>query len=451
MKFGFKFLCVLFSALFVFSSTTLTAQAIEFDPPFEVNADAVYIVNMDTGNVIYSKDAEEKLYPASLTKMMTAILAVENLDLDKEIEFKFYLQDMLYNLRISGVSFSGSGLLAGEKLTIEKLLYALMLPSGADAALALADQVGDGSLDYFVELMNKKAKELGLTNTNFTNPHGLYDANQYTTAKDMYILADYLMKNETLRKVVSTTYYDGGPTNKHGEGVLQWNNTNKLLNKGSTYYYPGVTGVKTGTLTESGRHLVSTCSKDGYEYMAVVMGGPITDENGEDYPLNIAFTETAKIYDWLFSGFKEKTIIEKDVELDEVPVKLSTETNFVKVRTGESFSTLLPVDVKIEDVQLIAELPESVDAPIKEWDKIGTVRLMLKGEELGTIPLLSTQTITRSSLLYMLSWFTQLTSTFAFKYIVVFLCVTITLFILLMIIRNYNQRKYRTIKRRRRM
>ncbi|MDD4377831.1 MAG: serine hydrolase [Eubacteriales bacterium] len=451
MKKSLKLLSFIFATIIVLTSQTLTAEAVEFAPPFEVNADAVYIVNMDTGNVIYSKNPDKKLSPASLVKMLTGILTVENLDMQKEITFKFYLQDMLYTQRMNGIGLQTSGLLSGEELNTEKLLHAMLLHSGADAALALADAVGDGSLDYFTELMNKKAQEIGAVNSHFTNCHGLYDPDQYTTARDMYRIADYLMKNDTLKSIVSKTVYEGGPTNIHGADELRWFNTNKLMMKGSTYYYPGVNGVKTGTLSESGYHLVSTCSQDGYEYMAVVMGGPIKDASGKEYELNTAFTETAKLYDWLFTNFKEKTILEKGLEIDEVPVKLSSETDFVKVRTGETFSTLLPVDVKPEDVQLITDLPESIDAPIKEWDKIGEVHLMLKGEELGTVSLLSTQTINRSSLLYMLSWFAQLVTTFAFKFVVTFILVTITMFITLMVVRNYNKRKYRTVKRRRKM
>ena len=271
-----KTVASLLLAVVITGLSAITPAFADYDPGFDVDAEAVYFINLDTGKVIYEKDADKKVYPASTTKIMTALLALENIpDLDTpQIELKLYIQNAL-----SGTGASLAGILRGETFTPRELLYAALLPSGNEAAMMLGDYVGDGSLDYFAEMMNEKAAELGAVNTHFVNASGMHDDDHYTTAYDMYLITMAALENETFREIVSTNYYYAGE-DQNGN-PLHWNTTNFLISPGSTYYYPYATGVKTGTTDEAGRCLVSTAEKDGYHYLMVMMGAPQYDSNGE--------------------------------------------------------------------------------------------------------------------------------------------------------------------------
>ena len=275
----FKRASAAFVAVIVVFSFREASFAINYNPNIELHAKSIYMENLDTSQVIFEKNTFEKMPPASLTKIMTAILAIENIpDLSVEITYKPYIQDQMSRLNAQYGGISLGGLLAGEVLSAEKLLYAVLLPSANEAATILADYVGDGSVPRFVEMMNQKARELGCENTNFVNPHGLHDDNQYSCAHDMAIMAKYAMKNEVFREIASTNFFDGSPTNKHSKELF-WNTTNKLSVPSSPYFCKGVFGVKTGTLAQSGRHVVSMAKRGGYEYVLVVMGAPLFDKD----------------------------------------------------------------------------------------------------------------------------------------------------------------------------
>ena len=242
---------------------------------------------------------------------MTAILTLEHFDdLSEEITFTAELQNYVYEINVSyGGGISTGGIVLGETLTVEQLLYAIMLPSANEAAVMLANEIGGGSLETFADMMNEKAKEIGCLDTHFVNSNGLFDENHYSTAYDMYLITKYALQYDTFREIVSTPSYDTGPTNKQDN--LHWDNTNKMIVEGSGFYYPQITGVKTGTLEEAGRCLITTAEKDGYEYLLVMMGAPYLDENGEYISPNQAFVLTAQFYDWVFDTYKAKTIVEK--------------------------------------------------------------------------------------------------------------------------------------------
>ena len=337
-----KTVASLLLAVVITGLSAITPAFADYDPGFDVDAEAVYFINLDTGKVIYEKDADKKVYPASTTKIMTALLALENIpDLDTpQIELKLYIQNAL-----SGTGASLAGILRGETFTPRELLYAALLPSGNEAAMMLGDYVGDGSLDYFAEMMNEKAAELGAVNTHFVNASGMHDDDHYTTAYDMYLITMAALENETFREIVSTNYYYAGE-DQNGN-PLHWNTTNFLISPGSTYYYPYATGVKTGTTDEAGRCLVSTAEKDGYHYLMVMMGAPQYDSNGEKLEENMVFKQTIELYDWALSSFSNKTLIEKDVGVGEVPLKLARGgKDYLLIKSGEVFTDLLPNEIE---------------------------------------------------------------------------------------------------------
>ena len=418
--------------------STIAPAFADYDPGFDVDAESVYLINLDTGKVIYEKDADKKIYPASTTKIMTALLALENIpDLDApQVELKLYIQNAL-----SGTGASLAGILRGESFSPRELLYASMLPSGNEAAMMLGDYVGDGSLDYFAEMMNERAAELGAVNTHFVNASGMHDDDHYTTAYDMYLITKAALENETFRQIVSTRYYYAGE-DQNGN-PLHWNTTNFLISPGSTYYYPYATGVKTGTTDEAGRCLVSTAEKNGYHYLMVMMGAPQYDSNGEKLEENMVFKQSIALYDWAFGSFSNKTLIEKDLGVGEVPLKLARGgKDYLLIKSGEVFTDLLPNEIEASSITLELDLPAVVNAPVKEGEQVGTIRLMLAGEEIGSVPAVAAEQVDASLIATLIDKFKRLFRSFLAKFIVVFVVLSIIAYITVTILRGRNKNRY---------
>lgn len=400
---------------------------------------------------MYEKDSQGKMYPASLTKIMTCILALEMVDdLDNETtSLKTYIQEYLYNLRVNGgVDVQTGGIYLNETLCIRDLLYAMMLQSANEAAMMVADYIGDGSIEYFCELMNAKAKEIGAKNTNFSNPSGLYDSNNYSTAYDMAKIAEYAMQNPEFVEIVTTQVYTSQPTNKQENGI-QWVSTNRMQNPGNTeYYYDGLQGIKTGTLEESGSNFISTATRDGYTYLLVVMGAPLEDDTGATYAKNLAFVDTKYLYDWAFENFRVKTLMDVGDPIAEVPVRLNWDKDHVQLLASEKYQALVHNEVTSDSVQTIPELPDHVDAPIEKGEEIGYVKLMLEGQEIGRVALVAGENIEQSKALYYMDKVKSFFNTFLFKFVFVFVLVIIVLYIALMVVRNHNKRRYQSRRRK---
>ena len=226
-----------------------------------VSAGQAILVDGDTGKVLYEKCADERAYPASTTKIMTALITLETLEkYESPMEQKITVPP-----EAEGVEGSSLYLKAGEKISIEDLLYGLMLVSGNDAAVALAEIIG-GSQQTFVEMMNHRAEELHCSNTHFANPNGLFDENHYTTVRDMAIIAAEAMRNPTFRKIVGTADWKAS---REDSAYLTFHNKNKTLQQ-----YDGGNGVKIGYTKSSGRTLVASAEREGKTLICVVMSAP---------------------------------------------------------------------------------------------------------------------------------------------------------------------------------
>lgn len=223
-------------------------------PQGELTAQAAILVNAKTGEVLYEKNADKQIYPASTTKMMTAILAIE-----KSKPFRI----VTVSKRAAGEEGSSAELRAGDRVQMQDLLYGLMLPSGNDAAVAIAEHM-DGSVEKFAQRMTKKAHEIGAVHTNFTNPNGLPDQRHYTTARDLATIARYAYKNSRFRKIVKTEQRDIRIANTGR--IIDLYNTNELLGT-----MQGCDGIKTGTTSAAGQCLVASATRDGVSLIAVVM------------------------------------------------------------------------------------------------------------------------------------------------------------------------------------
>ena len=264
----------------------------------DILAESAIVVDMKTGYTLLEKNIYDKHYPASITKIMTAILTLEQAALEETVTFS---EEAVFSIESGS---SAAYVDVGEQLTVEQCLYGLMLISGNDLANGLAEHVG-GSMENFAVMMTDKAKSLGCINTNFTNAHGLHDENHYTCAYDMALIAKYAYENlEMFRTLCSTGYYECPPTNKQEE-VRLWRNTNKLINEAQEQYYPDVIGGKTGYTNQAGGTLVTFANINGRMLLCVVMK---TTNSAAAYGDTTAWYEYIRnnITDTMYTALDEK-------------------------------------------------------------------------------------------------------------------------------------------------
>lgn len=433
-----KLVSLLLAVMLAAGLLCFPAAAATYEPDFEVTSKAVYLENIDTGTVVYEKAAGERMYPASLTKIMTAILVLEHVkDLDGETaEYPMYIQDLLY-----GTNASLGGLRVGEKLSIRMLLYSALVQSANESAMILADYVGAGSIAKFVEMMNQKAAELGCTGTHFTNPTGLHNDNHYSTARDLAIMAKYAMENDIFAEIVSTYAVNIGPTNKRQE--LWQYTTNRMLIPSSVYYYSPLIGIKTGTTDEGGKCLASMTDADGYRYLCILLGAPTN--TAESY---VNFVETRQIYRWVYNNFSLQTLLEGGELMAEVPVKYSGDGKIARLATKADVIELINDDISLDSIRYYAELPEYVEAPIAAGDEIGTLHIHLMDEEIATVALVATEEFTLSWFLKILGLIGNALRSPVVIVIVVLVVLAIAGYVVLMIRHNKKKRRRRYSNRR---
>ena len=280
------------------------------------------------------------------------------------------------------------------------------------------------------------------------------DENNYTTAYDLFLITKYAVDVDGFMEIASTPVKDIGPTNIHSEGYNMITTILPMI-KSSEYYYEPIRGIKTGTLDEVGRNYVSMASKNGYTYILVLLGAPIYDssstgEDGSPVPLaqNTVFQDAINIYEWAFNGFESKMLLEKGKSAGEVKVRLSKDADHVALLASEDFSALVPSEYA-SGVVLQPHIPETVDAPVKRGDKIGTVDIVLATEVLGTVDLLAEADISRSQTLYILDYIKGLFKSFWVKFAVILVILIIALYITLMVLRNRYRKRYRRAHRHR--
>ena len=427
----------------VFFANTLGGSvcALGFKPDFGLEAKGCYLFNVDTNTVVYQKNKDLKLEPASLVKIMTAILVLEKIkDIDATIvTAKPYIFNELYGRK--GMT---AGIVKGEELSVRQLLQCMLTQSACEAAMMLADAVCPDDIDSFVDMMNAKARKLGAKNTNFTNPHGIHDDSEYSTAYDMFLMTKYAMELPAFMDIVSQTAHEIPATNKRD--AFSVFTTIEPMKKSSKYYYSPIRGVKTGT-EESGRSFVSTASKDGFTYICCVLGAPYRDEKtGEVIAGNKAFEETVKLYQWAFENFNLNTIITADSPITEVALKYVLKKDHLKIAADKNVLVLIPKDVDVSSIKTTYNLPDQVYAPVGKGENVGTAKVFLKDQNLAEFNLVSFETVERTWFVYVLSVIKNLTDFIIGKTIVVVLFLFLVFLVLVMIVRK---RAIRRQKRRR--
>ena len=390
-----KIVTIFLSAVILLSAFIIPAtevRAAEYNIDFKTNCTALYLENIDTETVVYTKNPDERRYPASTTKIMTYIITAENV---KDIKNTYVTVKSSVLHMLDGTGSSMAGLKEDEKLTVYQLLHCLMIPSGNDAALVLADYIGGGNISKFVDMMNKKAKELGCENTHFANPHGLSDPDHYTTVRDMAVITKYALSLPEFLNISNTVTSDIIGEDRY----LVTTNSMIDENRGGDLYYSPAKGIKTGsTGNDSGFCLVSTASKGGYTYLCVAYGAPYENDKGEEYE-NGAMQDSINLYEWAFDNLSIKTIMDKNDLVKEIRLEFAWNKDTLQLAPAITYSTILPDDVDISSIDRTYNLPDSIEAPIKEGDIVGTVTLSYANQELCTIDLIATENIDRSELL----------------------------------------------------
>ncbi len=388
------------------SLTMAFSAAAGWEPPEgAVNAEAVVLYNVDTDTVVYEKNAHEERAAASLTKMMTGLLLAES---GEDLSQTFNIPEGLAAEfdRIQAENGSDADLKIGETVTLESLLYACLLPSGNDAASAIAYYLGNGDMQAFFDKMNARAAELGCENTNFTCAHGLYglEYGNHSTAWDMFLIARAFRENDLLMEVVTQTGYWMPLTNLHTEaksadapaGAAYYvGTTNVMQLPDQALYRPYIRGIKTGFTDEAGRCFASSAESGGMTWLMVVMGAPI--QLAED-GFNYAFHTTADLYDWALVNFWPVELPNTETPVASVPVKWCAESETVSLYAASTLTTLQCADSTVEVVA--EELPQTLEAPVEAGQAAGRAAVYVDGERVGTVELVTGSACRRSGWLY---------------------------------------------------
>lgn len=324
-----------------------------------VTAESAILVEVSTGRIIYEKNSTKQMYPASTTKMMTAILVIENCDLQETVTIS---ETALQNIPIGYVTCDLS---VGEELSVNDLLYALMLPSANDAAFALAEHVA-GSVEAFADMMNNKATEIGCTNTHFVNPNGIHDSKHYSTAYDLYLIAKYCMQNETFRNIVATKEYTLPATNKHEAADRTFESTNDLIKPEKSNYYKTATGIKTGHTSMAGYCLVSESSREGLDFISVVLNSE-TD--------NKRFSDSVTLFDYGYDNYTLTKVKEKNQLIETIEVENATkETMNLDLLVDEEITVINNKSITMDQIIPEITLNEDISAPITAGTVLGTIK-----------------------------------------------------------------------------
>lgn len=340
----------------------------------QVAAPSAILIDAETGRVLYEKNADQKMYPASTTKVMTGILASEYKDLDEPITA---------TPNVVKIERGSSQIYVepGEILTMRQLLYALMLESANDAAIAIAEHLG-GSIEGFSGLMNAKAKSLGALNTNFVNPNGLHHDEHYSTARDLAMIAAYGMKNPIFREVVGTFHYEIPATNKK-EARNYITNSNKMIwTVNNKYKYQYAIGIKTGYTSKAQHCLVGGAKKDNVELISVVLG------NSKDF----MYPDTIAMFEYGFANYKKLDLLKKDMIVTTISVENGDRR--VNLLATEDFSVTGRED-EIEELQKtkLVTINADIKAPIKQGDILGTITYTVGNQEQKIINLIAEEDV----------------------------------------------------------
>lgn len=384
-----RFLSFLLLVCIIFSAVSPGASAL--DEPI-LHAYAVVLADMESGNILYEKNMNAQRSPASLTKIMTGLLAVEAVE-----RGEIALDDMITAPSDcwTGMDLDSSNaeISPGEKMTFQDYLYCALVKSANEACNVLAVAIC-GNIQNFVSRMNTRAMELGASHTYFSDTNGLSNENHYTTAYDLFLISREAMKHELFATIVNCLAYEIPATNTHAARTLH--NSNALLCNdgayGDGYLYSGASGVKTGYTFAAGYCLISTASRKDMNLICVVLGGGGILNTGEERYGN--FTTSINLYDWGFQNFAYRDIIAPGQRITTVPVQYSVNNTSAVLCASSAVSLLLPKDFTDDDVAITTDIRYAdLVAPISAGTVLGTANVVINGSTFASVPLVTASTV----------------------------------------------------------
>ena len=357
----------------------------------KIFSESAILVDSNTGKILYNKDGKKRKYPASTTKILTAILAIEHCKLDEEVTVDYE------SIALVPSGYTVAALQVGEKITVKQLLEVLLVHSANDAANVLAKHVS-GSIEKFAKLMNSKAKEIGCKDSNFVNPSGKHENNHYTTAYDLYLIMKYCMKNDTFKSIASQQFCTIPATNKYVQRAFTNNNELIVMDTRdveTNYYYPYVIAGKTGYTSEAKNTLVTVAKKDNLELICVVLGALRTDKG-----LSARFVDSRTLYDYGFNTYTIRKLREKGAIAQQIEVPNAT-------KDSQNLDLLLTEDINVlikqKDLKTQIEpeitLNENISAPIRQGERIGKIKYTVEGIEY-TSDLVASHSVEKNNLLF---------------------------------------------------
>ena len=411
----------------------LSIFSVTYANPIQLEAETAILIDSITGEILYEKNKDKQKYPASTTKMITGILAIENgnlkdiVTIDEETPF---------------IEGSKIYLIEDEKLTVEQLINALLIESANDSADALAKYIA-GSVEDFAVLMNEKAKELGAKNTNFVNPHGLPDDNHLTTAYDLAMIAKYAMENDLFREIVGKITYTIPKTEKQDDRYfknrnrLMWDDTTMIPYNG-TYdvpYYEYATGIKTGYTDDAGYCLVASAQYGNREVISVVLNSKP----------NIVFMDTKALLDYGLFQFKNEELVKANGAVETISV-IGGKEKTINLVAQNNLTVTMPVDQNTDSINKTITYNEDIKAPIKQGDIHGKVEAIFEGKVLATVALISEVDVTESLVSKVLdNLFIFWTK---FKWPILIIAGIIVVYIILSLNLSFKRKKRRKMRKR---
>lgn len=394
-----------------------------------MSSEAILIMESSTGKIIYEKNGYEQKYPASTTKILTAILAIEHCNLDEMAT----ASEFAINSIPSG--YSTANIQIGESLSVRDLLYALMLQSANESAVVLAEHIS-GSQEAFADLMNQKAEEIGCKNTHFVNPNGVHDEDHYSTAYDLALIAKYAMQNETFREIVKTTSFTLPATNAYPSNTRTYTNTNNLIiydnrNRPDNYYYEYATGIKTGYTSAAKNCLVSSAEKNGIEYICVVLGASIT--YGNSGSISARYVDTINLFNYAFDNYSFRKLKFANTNIQTIEIENATkDTKNLDLLIANDVDIFVSIDNQDNsNIEPEIILKEGLQAPIAKGDIVGTISYEVEGLRY------TTDLIAGSDV-----------EEFKQSYILLYVLVAIVILIIIILFIRYYNKKKKFINRR---
>ena len=436
-----KFIIFICCAALTVISLTVPVSAADYTADVKLYSTVDLLINTDSNAVIIDKNADKQVDPSGLTKIMTALVVLQNeKDLSRKVTVSGASLESLY-----GTGCVMSGLQDGEVISVHDLLCCMLIPGGNDAALVLANEYGKG-VDGFVAKMNSAAKKLGCTKTTFTDPHGLEDTKQKSTANDLAKIASAALKYSVFQTIVASLTYELPQTNKNEARTLV--STNYMLNYGfPDYYYDYCRGIKTGASEAEGQSMISYATKNGYTYLAVALGGPYKDTDEDGDTENQAILDNVRMFEWAFENLSYEIVTKQQQFVTTIPVNYCWEMDNVRLVAKSEVLALVPEGNGSQSVSFEPiDMPESLDAPFKAGDTVCKAKIMFAGRQIGTVELVVAESANMSMLLYLKSAIKRMTASTVFKILIAVAVIFIGIYVAMYIRANRRRRKNRELK-----